>query len=188
MVRQASAQDAPQIARLIVLAMGRLAAKFANSDDTNTHVALFERFVRLPGNQYSYQNILVYEEGSNITGMIIGYDGGDLYKLRAAFLEYITRELGFTGQPEDETKSGEYYIDCLAVDPAHQGKGLAKALITAMIGHAVSLGHKKTGLLVSKENARAYKLYTEMGFEYRGELELLGGYHNHLQYQAKPAQ
>jgi hypothetical protein len=33
MIRPAKPTDAPAIARLIILAMGKLAAKFANSDD-----------------------------------------------------------------------------------------------------------------------------------------------------------
>lgn len=182
MIRPAKINDAPQVARLIMLAMGPLAGKFANSSsDTEIH-ELFTHFVTQPANQYSYNNILVWEEDDALAGMIMAYDGGQLDQLRAPFLKYIRSERGFAGDIEDETAAGEYYIDCLAVSPDYQGKGIAKELIAAMVDHAQELGHNTVGLLVSKDNDGAKKLYTSLGFEQVGEQALLGGYHYHMQY------
>jgi ribosomal protein S18 acetylase RimI-like enzyme len=181
MIRPATPADAPAISRLIVLAMGdSLAGKFANSTDPAKALALFERFAQQTGSQYSYQNVLVWDD-SEVWGMIMAYDGAELDKLRKPFLDYTRAELGFTGQPEDETQPGEYYIDCLSVSPDHQGKGIAKKLIKALFEHAAQLGHQTVGLLVSKGNDKAKKLYTDLGFEEKGEKALLGGYHYHLQ-------
>jgi len=182
MIRPAQLTDAPAISQLIVLAMGNLAGKFANSTDPAKILALFERFISQTGNQYSYENILVWDEHGEVCGMIITYDGAELDKLRKPFLEYIRSQLGFNGQPEDETQSGEFYIDCLSVNPQHQGKGIAKKLIKALFDRAAKLGHQTVGLLVSKGNDKAQKLYTGLGFELKGEKELLGGFHYHLQY------
>jgi ribosomal protein S18 acetylase RimI-like enzyme len=183
MIRPAQPNDAPAIARLIILAMGKLAAKFANSDDVQKQQALFERFVTQTGNQYSYNNILVWGEHREVCGIIIAYDGAMLDELRKPFLQYTTTLLGFTGQPEDETQPGEYYIDCLAVDAAHQGKGIAKKLLKALFERAAQLNHQTVGLLVSKGNHKAKKLYTDLGFEVKGDKALLGGFHEHLQHQ-----
>ena len=183
MIRPAQSTDAPAIARLIILAMGKLAAKFANSNNEQKQLALFEYFVTQTGNQYSYNNILVWDEAGEACGMIIAYDGAKLNELRKPFLQYITTQLGFTGQPEDETQPGEYYIDCLAVAPGHQGKGIAKKLIKALFERAAGLNHQLVGLLVSKGNDKAKKLYTDLGFEVKGEKALLGGFHEHLQYR-----
>jgi ribosomal protein S18 acetylase RimI-like enzyme len=185
MIRQALPHDAPDIAKLILPAMGSLAAKFANTEDTVKQLQLFERFVGEEGNQYSYHNILVWEEDNTVCGMIIGYNGGRLDALRKPFLQYIQTQLGFTGTPEDETQTGEYYIDCLSVSPQHQGKGIAKKLISALFQHAAQLGYQKAGLLVSKGNDKARKLYTTLGFEIQGEKTLLGGLHYHLQYSLR---
>ncbi|MCQ6958556.1 GNAT family N-acetyltransferase [Mucilaginibacter aquariorum] len=182
MIRPARLTDAPAISQLIVLAMGNLAGKFANSTDEAKILSLFERFVSQTGNQYSYENILVWDEQAEVCGMIIAYDGAELDKLRKPFLEYTRSQLGFTGQPEDETQSGEFYIDCLSVNPRHQGKGFAKKLIKALFDRAAELGHQTVGLLVSKGNDKAKKLYTGLGFGLKGEKELLGGFHYHLQY------
>ncbi|MEB0263164.1 GNAT family N-acetyltransferase [Mucilaginibacter sp. 10I4] len=183
MIRQATPADAPAISRLIVLAMGPVAAKFANTDDPAKPLELFERFAKLTGNQYSFTNILVWAEQGEACGMIIAYDGAKLDELRKPFLDYTRSQLGFTGTPEDETQPGEYYIDCLAVNPDQQGKGIAKKLITALFDHAAALGHNTVGLLVSKGNDKAKKLYTYLGFEEQGEKQLLGGSHSHLQYK-----
>lgn len=183
MIRPAQPIDAPAVARLIILAMGKLAAKFANSNDQQKQLDLFERFVAQTGNQYSYNNILVWDEAGDACGMIIAYDGAKLDELRKPFLQYTTNQLGFTGQLEDETQPGEYYIDCLAVAPGHQGKGIAKKLISALFERAAQLDHHTVGLLVSKGNDKAKKLYTDLGFEVKGDKALLGGLHEHLQYQ-----
>jgi ribosomal protein S18 acetylase RimI-like enzyme len=133
------------------------------------------------GNQYSHNNILVWDEAGEVSGMIMAYDGAQLNELRKPFLQYTTTQLGFTGQPEDETQPGEYYIDCLAVDPNHQGKGIAKKLLSALFERAAQLNHQTVGLLVSKGNDKAKKLYIDLGFEVKGDKALLGGVHEHLQ-------
>lgn len=181
MIRPAQPTDAPAIACLIILAMGKLAAKFANSDDEQKQRELFERFVAQTGTQYSYNNILVWDEAGEVCGMIMAYDGAMLDELCSPFLQYTTTQLGFTGQPEDETQPGEYYIDCLAVNPGHQGKGIAKKLLSALFDRAAQLNHQTIGLLVSKGNDKAKKLYTDLGFEVKGDKALLGGVHEHLQ-------
>ncbi|TWR27514.1 GNAT family N-acetyltransferase [Mucilaginibacter pallidiroseus] len=181
MIRQAVPTDAPHIAPLIILAMDSLAAKFANSNDPETILYLFTLFAGKTGNQYSYENALVYENETGICGMILAYDGARLNELREPFLQYTKAYLGFTGQPEDETHPGEYYIDCLAVKPEHQGRGIATRLITALIDKAGHSGHKTIGLLVS--NPLAEKLYTALGFKEINNVTLLGGVHKHLQYR-----
>jgi ribosomal protein S18 acetylase RimI-like enzyme len=182
MIRQATHADASGIAQLILLAMGNsLAGKFANSDDPEVAKDLFTRFAGSTGNQYSYENVLVWEADGTVCGMIAAYDGGKLDEFRAPFLTYIRTVLGFVGAPEDETQSGEFYIDCLSVLPQYQGKGIGKSLIKALFERAAQLGHKTVGLLVSKGNDKAKKLYEGFGFEVVGEQPLLGGVHFHLQ-------
>ncbi|GGH04263.1 GNAT family N-acetyltransferase [Mucilaginibacter phyllosphaerae] len=183
MIRPAQPADAPAIAQLILLAMGdALAAKLANSPDREVALQLFERFAAQTGNQYSYSNILVWAQQAEVCGMIMAYNGAQLDELRKPFLHYTRSRLGFTGQPEDETQPGEYYIDCLAVSPAHQGKGIAKKLITALLERAAAIGHHTVGLLVNKGNPKAKKLYIHLGFKVMGDQALLGGVHEHLQY------
>ncbi|SMC86691.1 GNAT family N-acetyltransferase [Pedobacter africanus] len=181
MIRQAQPEDAGAIAPLIVLAMDSLAAKFTNSAESAETLALFEKFAGLPANQYSYENVLVYVDEAGISGMISAYDGARLELLRAPFLEHISGTYGFTEIPEQETQEGEYYIDCVSVSPGTQGKGIGRELIKALLEHAAKTGHKKVGLLVSKENPRAEKLYSGLGFLTVKERGFMGGDYFHMQ-------
>lgn len=180
-IREALPSDANQVAKLIVQAMDDLAAKFIGATDPYEAVPLFERFAALPGNQYSYENTLVYEDEGEICGMINAYDGADLEILRAPFLDYIQKIYGFDHDLEAETETGEYYIDCISVAPGKQGRGIGKELIKAMIDYAVVHHHHTIGLLVSKENPNAEKLYTSLGFKVVKERDFIGGRYFHMQ-------
>jgi ribosomal protein S18 acetylase RimI-like enzyme len=183
-IRPAQPTDAPALSQLIILAMGSLATKFVNGKSNAEALALFMHFAGQPGNQYSYENALVYEDEAGICGIILAYDGGDLDKLRAPFLQHIQSTYGFTQPVEEETQSGEYYIDCLSVFPGHQGKGIARQLIFALIEHAAGKGHNITGLIVGKDNARAKSLYTNIGFKVVEEIVFVGDVYEHLQYRS----
>lgn len=181
MIRPAVSVDAAQIARLLILAMEDLASKFIGQPDPLKAIPLFEHFAALSGNQYSYENILVYKDETGICGMISGYDGADLNLLRTPFLKYIESTYGFKGNPEDETQPGEYYIDCISVAANKQGQGIGKKLINSLIQQLKKTKHTRAGLLVSKDNPNAERLYTNLGFEVVGERQLLGGTYYHMQ-------
>lgn len=182
MTRPATPNDAPEVARLIIPALGDLATRYINGKGPDGAIDLFERFAAMPANQFSYQNILVFEDEGGVYGMISGYDGADWGRLRAPFLQYIRSAYGFSQIQEDETQAGEFYIDCLSVSPDQQGKGIGKQLINALIGKAGALAHTKIGLLVSDKNPLAEKLYLGLGFERAGKKHLLGGNYYHMQY------
>lgn len=182
MIRQATPNDARQLSALIVMAMGSLANSFVNGRGHDIALLLFERFAAERGNQYSFENTLVYSNTAGVQGMICAYNGKHLNQLRQPFITYIQREFGFTGIPEDETQEGEYYIDCLCVTPAMQGKGIGKQLIKALVEQGLTNNWPAIGLLVNKNNQQAQKLYTSLGFEIKGEKTLLGTDNWHMQY------
>lgn len=178
MIRKAIPEDGPKLAKLIMLAMGTLANKFVkNPNDT---LQLFERFTALPANQYSYENILVWDDGT-IQGLICGYDGALLHTLRNSFLNYIKLNQGISIIPEDETQAGEFYIDCLAVFPHNQGKGIGRKLIIALKDYAGSHNFDKLGLLVNTTNPDAKKLYLKLGFVIVDKRTFVGDNYDHLQ-------
>lgn len=181
MIRPAVPADAALIARLIIHAMGDLALKFVGQPDPLKAIPLFEHFAALPGNQYSYENILVYEDESGICGFISGYDGANLNLLRSPFLKYITSNYGFKAEPEDETQPGEYYIDCISVAANKQGHGIGKKLINSLIEQLKTTKHAQAGLLVSLDNPNAERLYTKLGFEIVNERQFMGGHYYHMQ-------
>ena len=58
----------------------------------------------------------------------------------------------------------------LAVDPAHQGTGIGRALVEAAIAEATARGAVKLSLRVLSTNAGARRLYASAGFESEGVL------------------
>ena len=183
MIRPAKPSDAAQVAPLIIQAMGSLASKFANSNDTKVILDLFVHFFQQKNNQYSYENTLVFEENNQLLGAINAYDGANLLKLRENFLDYLKINRGLTNfHPEAETQKGEFYFDTISVNHNAQGKGIGKALIKAGIEWAVKLGQKQIGLLVEKENSKARELYERMGFKNKNSVILMGGDYFHFIY------
>lgn len=181
MIRKALKEDANAIAKLVVAAMGDLAAIFRGSADASKILQLFESFVKQAGNQYSFENTLVYTIDEQVVGVINAYDGGNIDQLREPFLSYINENYHHNNfKIEVESEPGEFYIDTLSVNPDYQGKGIGKALLNAAKSWATALGHKKIGLLVDIENPAAMRLYERVGFVAAGVKVLAGKNYNHL--------
>jgi ribosomal protein S18 acetylase RimI-like enzyme len=61
-------------------------------------------------------------------------------------------------------RSGQWYLDMLAVDETHRGSGIGSSLLNAMKDAAARAGVKSVSTAVVDTNERAYKLYQRMGF------------------------
>ncbi len=61
-------------------------------------------------------------------------------------------------------KSGEFYIDAIAVAEAARGKGAGTKLINASLGYAKTQGFKFASLQVINTNPKAKALYEKLGF------------------------
>lgn len=181
-IRSANPNDYKQVAPLIVQAMEDLACTFANTENAEKAIPLFEYFFQQKENQYSYENTLVYEENNEVVGSITAYDGTFLIKYREPFLKYIAAHYHVKDLViENETIQGEFYIDTLSVYPKFQGKGIGSKLLLAIKEKAQKEGHKKIGLLVDLKNPNAKKLYLALGFESVGKKQLGKSFYEHLQ-------
>ena len=188
----ASAEQAESIASLIMMAMNHECCQnFAGPQHT---LADFHRMmttlVRREDSQYSYRNAWVALDDKTtddkpvVAGVIVGYDGADLRRLREAFLQAAKKYLDqdFSGM-DDETQAGEYYIDSLAVDTRYRHQGLATLLLRKLIDQK---GRKQpVGLLVDKGNPSAERLYRHLGFEYVNDTTWGGHEMRHLQTTKK---
>ncbi len=142
--------------------------------------------------QCSYRHTILALKGEengekSIIGVLAAYDGARLKTLRKRFAEECKKRFKKDwSQIPEETKAGEYYIDCLAVDKDYRRKGVATRLIRYIQRHAVSQGYATVGLLVDYDNPDAEKLYTSLGFTYRKD-NVWGGHRmKHLQWTAHP--
>ncbi|MCE6988480.1 GNAT family N-acetyltransferase [Dyadobacter sp. CY323] len=179
MIRPATPEDANAVAPLLILALGHIAGIFAQSENHEDAIPFVKSFFEAPDNQYSYANTLVFEDETGVIGSATSYDGALLHKLRQPVLDKL-REVMPDFNPDDETDAGEYYLDCVCVDPNQQEKGIGKKLILAFCERAADLGFSRAGLIVDKVNPEAKKLYEKLGFEVGGEKDFMGHRYFHM--------
>lgn len=138
-------------------------------------------FVEKQSNQYSFQNCLVAEEENEVIASINIYNGGLLRVLREPFIKYVRAHFNPNFNPEDETQTGEYYIDTFGVSPHKQGKGIGTKLLQYVIKNYTVHNSHTLGLLVDQNNPDAKKLYLKLGFKPVGRKVLAGKTMEHLQ-------
>lgn len=183
-IQAASPAHAPLIGEAITMAIGEdLTGNLAGKDHTHQDVIdLFATIALRTDSQYSWKNTLVaVDDDGTVAGVIISYDGAELYSLRRAFFEEAERALGlkFDGEITDEADPGEIYLDSLAVFPSYRNRGIARELIAAVCRNAGSI-HKPVGLLVSKNNVKARRLYESAGFICVGDKPFAGEMMDHM--------
>jgi ribosomal protein S18 acetylase RimI-like enzyme len=183
-IRNAEFRDALYVAPLLVQAMGDLATFFTSNAGKAEEINLFETFFSQKGNQYSFENTMVFEMNGEVLGSSNGYDGGKLKELREPFINYIKTKYNIQFPVNDEeTEPGEFYIDCVSVSPDEQGKGIGTQLLMAMIERGKQLNFKKIGLIVDVYNPEAKRLYVNLGFEKIKEKSFTGKRYEHLQFR-----
>ncbi len=188
----ASIEQAESIASLIMLAMNHECCQnFAGPSHTlEDFHRMMIALVRRDDSQYSYRNAMVALDDNTtdghpvVAGVIVGYDGADLHRLRETFLQAAKEFLGqdFRGM-DDETQAGEYYIDSLAVNESYRHQGLATLLLKKLIDQKGQ--RQPVGLLVDKGNPGAERLYRSLGFEYVNDTTWGGHEMRHLQTAEK---
>lgn len=181
MIRKANASDAKPIATFLMLAMEEIFYGFIGERDYDLAIEVLETLVHSRSNQYSYENCWVAELNSEPVAVACVYDGGKLYDLRKPVEELIKTRFNRDFSPEDETQSGEFYIDCVGVSEQHQGKGLGSKMFKFLIDEFVNKRNKILGLLVEEENPNAKRLYEKLGFIVVGEKTLMGKKLDHMQ-------
>jgi len=181
MIRKGEEKDSEQIAEYLLLAMEEITYLFIGQRNRELALNFLMELVLQKGNQYSYDNNWVIEFDGEIVATALVYDGGKLDELRKPVAKIVKERFNKDFNPEDETQSDEYYIDCIAVNPSQQGKGLGSKIIEHLINHYVKERGLVLGLLVDENNPKAKKLYERLGFEVVGEKCLMGKHLEHMQ-------
>lgn len=177
-------EDAESIGRAVTMAIGEeLAEELAGPNHTAADVErMFSSLAVRSDAQYSYLNSFVaLDSEGNVVGAVVVYDGANLHRLREAFISEAKEAIGLEYDEDwpDETDSEEFYLDSLAVFEGYRGKGIAHRLIEAAAELAKVSG-KPLGLLVSKSNDRARRLYESLGFKCIGERPFAGEVMYHM--------
>lgn len=181
LIRKATIKDSQPIADYLLMAMEDIIYTFICQRDYTKAKEFLLYFIKSEDNQYSYKNCLVVEDKNNIIAAVNLYDGAKLSALRKPIIAYVRTHFDVNFNPEDETQSGEYYIDSLAVHPNYQGKGVATNMLQFLINEYTIHQKHTLGLLVEEENIAAKKLYLKLGFKPVGKKMLVGKHLEHLQ-------
>jgi ribosomal protein S18 acetylase RimI-like enzyme len=163
--------------------MEEILYQFIGEDSTEKATQFLINLISQKANQYSYDNCWIVEIENEIVAAAIVYDGAKLLELREPVAKEIKLMFDRDFNPENETQAGEYYMDCFAVSPYQQGKGIGSKLLQFLIDEYVYKRNETLGLLVDKDNPNAKKLYLKLGFEIVGEKTLAGKEMEHLQFK-----
>jgi ribosomal protein S18 acetylase RimI-like enzyme len=183
LIRKAKVEDSKFIAEYIMLAMEGILYSFIGENSHEKAIYLLNCLIQEKGNQYSYENCWVAESNNEILAAALVYDGGRLRELRKPVERLIQTQFNRDFSPEDETQEGEYYIDCVGVNPNQQGKGIGTQVFQFLIDEFAHKREQTLGLLVDKDNPKAKQLYLKLGFVVIAEKKLVGKEMEHLQYQ-----
>lgn len=182
-IREATKNQAAEIARLIMMAMTDECCLYycADGGSLGAFRRMMTYLVNREDSQYSYRNTLVAMDRDKVVGISVSYDGGMLHKLRRVFIEAAKEYVGKDNSGmDDETQAGELYLDSLAVLPEYRRQGIAKRLILATKGKADKLHLPCVGLLVDKGNPDGKALYSSVGFRYVNDSRWGGHEMKHL--------
>ena len=177
-IQEANKHQATEIANLIMMAMTDECCLYFCGDGygLENFRKMMTILVEMEDSQYSYRNTLVALDRGKVVGISVSYDGGRLHELRRAFIKAAKEHVGKDhSDMEDETRSGELYLDSLAVLPDYRRQGIAKELVSATKKKADRMHLLFIGLLVDKDNPKGDAFYISIGFHYVGD-NLWGGH------------
>lgn len=184
-IRPATEADAALIAQVVAMAIG---------DEEGVRHYCGEQYLDVLADiasqsdtQYSWQQTLVAEVDGEAVGAVVGYDGGELSRLREGTYGVIRKTIAEAQPIIDETEAGEYYLDSVGVLPHFQGRGIGRVLVAAFCSKVFAEGHQRVGLIVDRENPRAESLYASLGFRRVGTKPFFGHHMWHLQLENQAA-
>ncbi len=113
-----------------------------------------EYFFRQDGNRFSYQNIQVADQSSEVVGLVLSFEGRDEARLNAAVGSWLQRE----------AQDDEWYIDALAVLKNWSHKGIGTRLLQIVEQQARQHHYPKIALHVAQGNKEALDLYAHLHY------------------------
>jgi ribosomal protein S18 acetylase RimI-like enzyme len=144
-----------------------VAAVLLSSAYTHTHVSYplrethargfierLEHFFRQDGNRFSYQNIQLAEQSSEVVGLVLSFGGRDEARLNAAVGSWLERE----------AQDDEWYVDALAVLQNWSHKGIGTRLLQTAERQARQHHYPKIALQVAQGNKEALDLYAHLHY------------------------
>src|SRR5919109_1103602 len=113
-----------------------------------------QHFFRQDGNRFSYQNIQLAEQSSEVVGLVLSFGGRDEARLNATVGSCLERE----------AQDDEWYVDALAVFRNWGHKGIGTRLLQSAEQQARQHRYPKIALHVAQGNIEALDLYAHLHY------------------------
>ncbi len=113
-----------------------------------------EHFFRQDDNRFSYQNIQVALQSSEVVGLVLSFGGREEARLNAAVGSWLERE----------AQDDEWYVDALAVLKNWDRRGIGTRLLQSAEQQARQHHYPKIALHVAQGNNEAVELYAHMHY------------------------
>ena len=113
-----------------------------------------EHFFRQDGNRFSYQNIQLADQSSEVVGLVLSFGGREEARLNAAVGSWLERE----------AQDDEWYVDALAVFSNWGLKGIGTRLLQTAERQARQHHYPKIALYVAQGNKQALDLYAHLHY------------------------
>jgi len=140
-IRPAQPSDAEVAAVLLYSAYTHTHVTYPlREDHENGFIERLEHFFRQDGNRFSYQNIQVAEQSSEVVGLVLSFGGRDEARLNAAVGSWLERE----------AQDDEWYVDALAVFSNWGRKGIGTCLLQRAEQEARQQHYPKIALHVAE--------------------------------------
>ena len=180
-LRDATSEDAPFIARVVLAGIEMLDMDAALPDDQRD---LYEHLVgicRMDDTLYSYRNTRIAEVDGCAVGALVAYDGACYAKMREKTFGLVKQTSGMDlNHNAMETGPGEFYLDSMAILSDYRGVGIGKMLMCDRVDFALSNGFQKVTLLVDKDKPRLQRYYECEGFAFSEEMYVFGAWYNKM--------
>ncbi|SFU74014.1 GNAT family N-acetyltransferase [Halomonas korlensis] len=163
-IRKAKVEDSPKLAELMNIAGEGIPAYLwermvGPDEDVMTFGA--RRVARTEGG-FSYTNAYVATYDGTIAGMLLGY------RLPDSDETGPSDEIPSVVRPLVELEAlvpGSWYVNAVATDSTFRGQGVGRKLMEWAEHLANASNAKALSLIVAQDNARARKLYEQLGYQ-----------------------
>ncbi|MFE6076620.1 GNAT family N-acetyltransferase [Paenibacillus sp. NPDC057886] len=170
-------------AKLNLMAVGDIAHSIAGSNRQGIVEDTFSKLWQSTNNRFSHEYTYEAKMGDKTLGIITCLPITRLEQLVSSTAKQLLsyRKLGllvynllhpialYSTITLKEGFKGEYHIASLAAIPESRGMGIGSQLIHHAERQAIQQGYNVVSLTVKKENHRAAKLYSRLGYEITSE-------------------
>lgn len=169
-IRDALRDDIPLIAQCVIAA--------AHLSDFTPNPMYDGEFLDICGREdtlYSYRHTRVLTVDGIPVGCMVSYPG-DIYETarKVTFRMFTDVSQEVSDATGTETFPGEWYLDSLAILPAHRKSGFGTLLIKDAIQTGQRRGFKRFSLIVEKASPELQEYYASFGFQSENDICFFG--------------